>query len=40
MAQKEKSSAGKVFGELLKCIDYHLAKLPPSSQGPMRDRTG
>jgi transitional endoplasmic reticulum ATPase len=38
--QVEASGEQEVFGELLKCIDYHLAKLPPSSQGPMRDRLG
>jgi len=41
LARQQVAASGEqeVFGELLKCIDYHLAKLPPSSQGPMRDRT-
>ena len=38
--QVQASGEQEVFGELLSCIDYHLAKLPASSLGPMRDRTG
>ena len=42
LARQQVAASGEqeVFGELLKCIDYHLAKLPASSQGPIRDRLG
>ena len=38
--QVEASGEQEIFQELLQTIDYHLSKLPPSSQGPLRDLTG
>jgi transitional endoplasmic reticulum ATPase len=43
LARQQVAASGEqeVFGDLLKSIDYYLAKLPPSSaQAPMRDRVG